>query len=226
MWNHDEFVSVRYTNQSLMKEADCIENEYIKTVDNESDDVCLQKHEINIQLCDFIQVANIDHDSVFAFRWFIRTMNDTSNYKHWIIEWCWLRSKFQLALLLKFIEFFIDEVLVCLIHRINFWRCQLCIRLQRNKHSFVRRQLDDEIVVFSKIEENFRNRDNCLNDERCVINDNIRKRDIFLIICRRDENFWRRWYNWWRRRDRRSWRGCRDIRCRNYVEEDCENDDF
>ena len=41
MWNHDEFVFIDYTNQSLMKEADCIEDEYVRTVDDKSDDVCL-----------------------------------------------------------------------------------------------------------------------------------------------------------------------------------------
>ena len=65
-----------------MKEADCIEDEYVRAVDNKNDDVCLQKHEINIQFCDFIQVANIDHDFVFAFRRFVRTLNDSSNNEY------------------------------------------------------------------------------------------------------------------------------------------------
>ena len=151
-------------------------------------------------------------------------MNDTSDYKHWITEWCWLKNKFQLVLLLKFIEFFIDEVLVCLTHRINFWRCQLCIRLQNNRHSFVKRQIDDEVVVFSEIEKDFRNRDNCLNDERDVIDSNIRERDVFLTDRRRNKCFRRDWYNWC---SRRNWRDCRDkVRRRSHVEEDCENDDF
>ena len=65
-----------------MKKIDCVEYEYVRAIDNENSNICLQRHKINIQFCNFVQIANVNYDFVFAFRRFVKAMNNSLNYKH------------------------------------------------------------------------------------------------------------------------------------------------
>ena len=84
---------------------------------------------------------------------------------------------------MQLVEFLINKISICLIKRINFKEHKLCIRLEINRHSFFRKQIHDEIVVLSKIEENFRHRNNDFDDFRRVVNNNININNVFLTKC-------------------------------------------
>ena len=75
-------MSICYSYKSLIEEADGVKYRNVRAVGDEGDDIRLQRHEIGIQLGDFIQVTDINYHPVFSLWGFIRFMNGTSDHEH------------------------------------------------------------------------------------------------------------------------------------------------
>ena len=75
---NDEFVTIDYLDELLMKVIRFVYNADVKTVINQIDDVDLQKHWIIVWYDNFVEIAYIDDYTIFANRFF-RNVYDSLN---------------------------------------------------------------------------------------------------------------------------------------------------
>ena len=82
----NEFITINYFDESLIKIARFVYNVDVKTIINQIDDVDLQKHWIIIWYDNFVKIAYIDDYTTLANRFF-QNVYYSSNDKDWkIIE--------------------------------------------------------------------------------------------------------------------------------------------
>lgn len=110
MKNDDLFITIFFFDRSLIKIFLNIHYRYINTLNYCCNNVCLNEHEINVWLNDFIQFTNIHHNTFFSC-WFFVVYRDFSNHENEIFE----RSE-----MFRSLHFFCSWNLLNVLS-INFW---------------------------------------------------------------------------------------------------------